>query len=60
MTPLRHPGESAAAAVRRLEPLPDYARLMGSEAGQELLREAWREAREARRLTAVRGREVTA
>uniref|UniRef100_A0A6M3L138 Uncharacterized protein n=1 Tax=viral metagenome TaxID=1070528 RepID=A0A6M3L138_9ZZZZ len=51
MTPLTLPGESPEAALRRLERRPDFTRLMETDAGQSLLREAARRAQMARRET---------
>ena len=47
----RLPGETADAALRRLERDPDYVRLLETDAGQALLREAQRDAAAARRDT---------
>jgi hypothetical protein len=49
MTPIQRPNESPEAALRRLERDPDYVRLVGSDAGQALLREVARRAAVARR-----------
>ena len=51
MSDLIRAGETPDAALRRLERRADYARLLGTEAGQELLREAARQAAQARRET---------
>lgn len=49
MTPLALPGESPEATLRRLERHPDYVRLLETDAGQALLRDAARRAQMARR-----------
>ena len=49
MTDLLSPGETPAAALRRLERRPDYVRLLETDAGQALLRAAARQAQQARR-----------
>ena len=48
---VRLPSESADAALKRLERLPDGWRLLESDPGQVLLREAARMAAESRRKT---------
>ena len=49
--PPRRPSESADAYLRRVEARPDFFRLCGSHRVQDALREAQREAAEARRRT---------
>jgi hypothetical protein len=49
MTPLTRPGESPEQALRRLERRADYARVLATDAGQQLLAECWRRAKAARR-----------
>lgn len=46
---IRRPGETAAAALRRLERSSAYARIIKSDEGQQLLAEAARESQTARR-----------
>ena len=55
--PARRPGESADAYLRRLEVRPDFVRLTGSYRVQDALREAQREAAEARRAAMRAGRD---
>lgn len=49
MTPLIRPNETPEAALRRLERHPDYVRILETDAGQQLLREAAQAAQRARR-----------
>jgi hypothetical protein len=48
-TDLIRPGETPESAIRRLERRPDYARVMGTEEGQQLLRDVCLRATKARR-----------
>ena len=48
MTALTRPDETPEAALRRLERRRDYVRLLETDAGQALLREAAQRAQKAR------------
>ena len=57
---VRLPSESADAALKRLDRMPDGWRLLESDEGQSLLSEARRMAAESRRYTARMSRREVA